>query len=355
MTTVETRVMDAVVLEAPRQFDVAQVPVPHPGRMEVLCHVDASTICGTDPHIMEGHTKGMWPKSYPFVPGHEWAGTIVELGQDAELLGWKVGDRVAGTSHAGCGYCRMCTTGRYNLCENYGNATVHRQYGHYTDGCFAEYVVHSVKSVFRVPDNMPAEEAAMMDTASIALHSVKRAGINPGDIVGVSGPGAMGLLVAQFAAVLGATQVIVIGRGERLQKAADLGFQTVDYSVGNPVHQVMSLTDGYGVNVGVDCAGTVASIQQVVDVVHKGGRVAFTGVPLEPVELPMQKIVLQELDLYGVRANRNTMSEAIALVTSGRVNVRTLITHVYALQDFKKAYNTFVNREDGALKVVLKP
>src|SRR5207237_7196300 len=122
-------------------------------------------------------------------PGRGWAGTVVALGVVADAFGWRVGDRVAGTSHAGCGYCRNCASGRYNLCENYGDESRgHRQYGHYSAGAYAEYVVHSVRSVFKVPNGMSAEEAASMDPASIALYTVKRAEMSPGDTVAVIGP-----------------------------------------------------------------------------------------------------------------------------------------------------------------------
>src|ERR1700687_449701 len=119
--------MRAVVLTGPNQHEIRDdVPVPHPGPLEVLCKVDSVAICGTDLHIYEGRFPGRWPKSYPFIPGHEWSGTVVEVGPGATDLGWRVGERVAGTSHAGCGYCRMCRTGRYNPCENYRREPLHQ-------------------------------------------------------------------------------------------------------------------------------------------------------------------------------------------------------------------------------------
>src|SRR5437763_2622200 len=129
------RTMRGVVLTAPRQHEVRDdLPVPSPGRLEVLCKVDSVAICGTDLHIYEGRFPGRWPRSYPFTPGHEWSGTVVELGEGADVLGWQVGDRVAGTSHDPCGYCRNCRIGRYTLCENYGKPGLHHQYGHYSQG-----------------------------------------------------------------------------------------------------------------------------------------------------------------------------------------------------------------------------
>src|SRR5919202_591543 len=228
--------MRAVVLTGPNRHEVRDdVPVPRPERLEVLCRVDSVAICGTDLHIYEGRFPGRWPRSYPFTPGHEWSGTVVQLGPEAEVLGWKVGDRVAGPSPAPCGYCRNCRIGRYNLCENYGKAGLHHQYGHYSQGADAEYVVHSVKSVFHMPEELELPYGAMVDTASIALHSVKRPGINPSDVVVVVGAGPMGFLTADCAYALGAATVIVTGSGERLARAADLGFTTIDYRAQDPV------------------------------------------------------------------------------------------------------------------------
>lgn len=349
--------MRALVLTGPRQHEVREVPTPRPGSMEVLCRVEAVAICGTDLHIYEGRFPGRWPRTYPFIPGHEWSGTVVELGPNVEQSGMlQVGDRVAGTSHAGCGFCRMCTTGRYNLCDNYGKEPIHHQYGHYSQGADAQYVVHSIKSVFRLPPAIDLPLGAMVDTSSIALHSVKRPGINAGDVVVVVGPGPMGLLTADCALALGAAHVIVTGSGARLHKAREMGFDTIDYRAEDPVEAVSRRTGGRGADVAVDTGGTTSSIRQAVDVLRKGGRVAFTGVPTAgDVALPMQKIVLEEIDLYGVRANRNTMDEAIALIVAGRIRVAPLVTHTFALDQYGQALHTFGERVDAALKVLVRP
>jgi L-iditol 2-dehydrogenase len=348
--------MRAVVLTGPHAHEVRDdVPTPRPGPLEVLCKVDAVAICGTDLHIYEGKFPGRWPKSYPFIPGHEWSGTVVQVGDAAGELGWNVGDRVAGTSHAGCGYCRNCNIGRYNLCENYGKEPLHHQYGHYSQGADAEYVVHSIKSVFKLPESIDLPLGAMVDTASIALHSVKRPGIRPGEVVVVVGAGPMGLLTADCAYALGAGRVIVTGSGERLNKAREMGFETINYREQDAVEAVKDLTNGQGAHVAVDTGGTVDSVVQTVNVLRKGGRAAFTGVPLEPAILPMQKIVLEEIDLFGVRANPNAMEEVLPLITSGRVRVQPLVTHTFPLERYGDALHTFAERVDGALKVLIRP
>jgi L-iditol 2-dehydrogenase len=135
-----------------------------------------------------------------------------------------------------------------------------------------------------------------------------------------------------------------------------MGFSTIDYREEDPVERVRQLTGGKGANVAIDTGGTSQSVRQAVDVVAKGGRVAFTGVPTEgDTPLPMQKIVLEEIDLFGVRANRNTMEEVIPLILSERVRVKPLVTHRFRLQDYGEALRTFADRVDGALKVLVKP
>jgi L-iditol 2-dehydrogenase len=356
MATIPEQML-ALVLTAPKEFEIRHIPTPKMGPMEVICRVDAIAICGTDTEIIEGTYKDMWPKSYPFTPGHEWAGTIVEASEGALEFGFKVGDRVAGTSHSGCGYCQMCVTGRYNLCENYGNEKLgHRQYGHYTQGAYAQYMLTTIRSIFKIPDSMTSEEGALVDTASIALHSVKRPGVEPGDTVCIVGAGPMGILCAECASAIGASRVILVGGGERLAKTRDIfGYEIVDREKGSTVEQVLALTGGKGPDVVVDCAGNEDSVRSSVEMVRKGGRVSFTGIPKDPTAIPFRKIVLQEIDLYGVRANRNTCQEVIPLIAAGKVRLKPLITHSFPLTEFATAFNIFRQRIDGALKVIVKP
>jgi L-iditol 2-dehydrogenase len=347
--------MRALVVRAPNEFGVEEVERPVPGPFEVLCKVRTVTICGTDPHIIQGHFPGFWPERWPLIPGHEWCGEIVELGPGAERLGWSVGTRVAGTSHAPCGFCRKCVEGRYNVCENFGVEGLHSQYGHNANGAYADYVVHSVRSVFAVPEQLSDAEAAMLDPAAIALHTVKRGGQAPGDTVVVVGPGVMGLLVAECARALGAGRVIVVGRGARLARAAELGHETVDFTAGDPVAAVRAMTDGLGPEVALECSGDPAALGQCVAMLRRGGRVAVIGIPHEEAQLALQRVVLDEIEIAGVRAAAGEMPEVIALVAAGRVRLGELITHTFSLEEFATAYETFTERIGGALKVVVAP
>jgi L-iditol 2-dehydrogenase len=347
--------MRALVVLEPGRFEIQDVPVPEPGPNEVLARVRAVSICGTDAHLIRGDYPGFWPPAFPFIPGHEWAGEIVALGPGAERYGWQVGDRVAGTSHDACGVCQKCVEGRYNLCENYGRPGLHKQYGHNTQGADAEYVVQGVKTIFRLPDRLSFDEGAIIDPASIALHVANRGGIVPGDVVAITGAGPIGLLAGDAARVRGAARVIVVGRGRRLIKAAELGFETVDTNAGDPVAEVRARTGGRGADVVLECAGVPETIAWGLRMLRRGGRCAVVGIPTRSVELALQALVLDELDLVGSRASAGEMRRVIPLVEDGRIRVRELITHRFPLSDYASALATFNDPASGALKIVVNP
>lgn len=350
-----TTTMRALVVLEPGRFEIQEVPIPEPGPNEVLARVRAVSICGTDAHLIRGDYPGFWPPAFPFIPGHEWAGEIVALGPGAERYGWQVGDRVAGTSHDACGVCQKCVEGRYNLCENYGRPGLHKQYGHNTQGADAEYVVQGVKTIFRLPDRLSFDEGAIIDPASIALHVANRGGILPGDVVAVTGAGPIGLLAGDAARVRGATRVIVVGRGRRLAKAAELGFETVDTNAGDPVAEVRARTEGRGADVVLECAGVPETIAWGLRMLRRGGRCAVVGIPTRSVELALQGLVLDELDLVGSRASAGEMRRVLPFVEDGRIRVRELITHRFPLTEYAAALATFNDPTSGALKIVVNP
>lgn len=347
--------MEALVVVEPNQLEIREVPVPQPGPGEVQARVRAVSICGTDAHLIRGDYPGFWPTSFPFIPGHEWAGEITALGEGADRMGWKIGDRVAGTSHDACGVCQKCVEGRYNLCENYGKEGLHRQYGHNYQGADATYVVHGVKAIFKLPDSLSFEHGALVDPASIALHVANRGGVRPGDSVAITGAGAIGLLAGDAARIRGAGRVIVVGRGQRLEKAASMGFETVDSTAGDPVAAVRELTGGLGADVVLECAGVPQTIGWGLDMLRRGGRCAVVGIPTEDVRIPIQKLVLDELELVGSRASAGEMRRVMPHVEQGRMRVDEMITHRFALSDYQRAIDTFNDRSSGAIKIIVAP
>ena len=351
-----TATMEALVVLEPNKLEIQEVPIPTPGPNEVLARVRAVSICGTDAHLVRGDYPGFWPPAFPFIPGHEWAGEIAALGPGAELYGWKVGDRVAGTSHDACGVCQKCVEGHYNLCENYGKAGLHKQYGHSVQGADATYVVHGVKSIFPLPAGISFDEGTVIDPASIALHVANRGSIVPGDNVAIMGAGAIGLLSGDGARIRGAARVIVVERNPgRLAKAAQMGFETIDPSAGDPVAIVREMTAGLGVDVVLECAGVPATVQLALGMLRRGGRCAAVGIPTQGVEIAMQRLVLDELELVGCRASAGEMRRVMPLVEQGRMRVREVMTHRFALADYAQALATFNDPASGAIKIIVAP
>ena len=348
------KTMKALVLTGPGDFEIREVGIPVPGPGEILARVESVAICGTDPKIIKGVYKGMWPKEYPFTIGHEWAGVVVSSGPNA--FKFKNGDRVAGEAHKGCGFCKHCRTGRYTICLNYGKLeTGHRHYGFTAQGAYAQYIVVSEQAAHYMPENLSFDEGTNVDTAGTALHGVKRGRINPGDDVAVFGPGALGLLSMQFANAVGAGRTMMIGRGARLAMAKQLGAIPVDYEKGDPVEQIKELTNGKGVQVAIDCAGTEKSLLEAVKITEKGARIVMNGLPEKPITLPITAITLDEKDLIGVRADPNTCSELMPLLANGTINIGPMITHRYSLDKFAEALKVFTEKLDGAIKVIIKP
>lgn len=342
--------MKALVLRAPNQFAVEDVEDPVPGPLEVLCRVERVGICGTDVHMVQGHYE-FWPAYYPFIPGHEWSGQIVELGDGAADYGWQVGDRVAGSSHAGCMHCKTCIGGRYNLCLNYGQSPMHSHYGHTAQGAYADLVVHSIRSVFKLPEGMSYDLGAVTDPASIALHCANRAGIRSGQTVAVIGAGPVGILAAEAARALGAGRVIVAARGTRLNVVREFGFEAFDTNEGGAAAFRDRVPDG--ADIVLDAAGTPVTVPMSIEMLARGGRCSTVGIPTEEVSIPMGPIVLDELELVGSRAVSGEMQATLDFLHDGRIRAGEIITHRFPLSEFARALEVTDQRIDGAMKVFI--
>lgn len=348
--------MNALVLTAPKQFGIERVPIPTPSAGEVLCRVGAVTICGTDPKVIQGLIPG-WPPQYPFIAGHEWAGQVIALGSG--VTSFAVGDRVVGEPHKGCGYCKQCLAGNYNLCENYGKpGTPHRHYGFTSQGAYAEYVTYAVQALHRLPDSLSYAEGAMVGSAGVALHGLRLGHVEPGATAVMIGPGAIGLCAIQLLKALGATRVIVVGRrGARLDMARVIGGdELVDVLGSNPVDRVMALTGGRGADIAVEASGAADGPAYASQMTRFGGKIVLLGfyVPKD-VTVPMGDVVYKQQTIFGVRADPNIYTEVLSYMATGQLRVQPLISHTYPLRDFATALDTFVNRRGGALKVVIEP
>jgi len=351
------RTMKAAVLFDYNDLRITEVPVPILQSGEALVKVNSVAICGSDPAIIAKGWKG-YPKLGEFIPGHEFTGIVVAVAPDVYEM--KIGDRVAVEPHKGCGRCQNCLRGNYTTCLNYGNYDLgHRHYGFSTNGAYAEYAACHINTLHKIPDSIPFEEGALLTGAGTVIYGYERIGwIRAGETVVVTGPGAIGLMSAHIAKILGAGRVILTGtREERLEVGRRLGADiTLNVRDHNPVDEVMKLTDNIGADMIVECTGQAGPAAQALDMVRKNGRISYNGIYHEPVTLGLDKIVQWNLTITGPKAEGMlALERAIPLMADGRMNLKPLITHTFPLQEISEAFDTFTSRKGGAIKVIVKP
>ena len=276
--------MKAAVLVGKRKFVIEEVPEPVLEKDEVLIRVRYCGICGSDLHVFkEGADVGF---------GHEFSGDIVRVG--SEVKGWKIGERVAVDPLATCGECFWCQHGELGLCEQYFIALVDYK------GAFATYAKAKHHHLHRLPRGLGYEEGAIIEPTTCALHAIKVAGMRKDDVVAVLGLGPMGQLVARVAKAKGARAVYAseVSRPRRTM-AKDAADEVIDAKSTNPVDRILELTDGRGPDIVFECAGTVATTQQSIALVRKGGTVVIVAICFETVELPVSNINLRGLTVKG--------------------------------------------------------
>jgi L-iditol 2-dehydrogenase len=343
--------MKALVLKQYNQLVVEEVPAPRIAPDEALVRVKACGICGSDVHGMDGSTGRRRP---PVIMGHEAAGTIAETGP--AVSGWKIGDRVTFDSTIWCGACRHCRRGEINLCDDRRvlgvSCTEYRR-----DGAFAEFVAVPARVLYRLPDSLPFEEAALVESLSIAVHAAGRLPVRLGDMALVVGAGTIGLLAIQALKARGCTIVAAADVApERLEQARKLGADAgIDTRTADAAAEMKRLTDGRGADVAVEAVGLPATIRIAVESVRKGGALALVGTFSPEVALPLQSVVVREIALFGSCASNGEYPACLDLMAGGRVDVRSLISAVAPLAEGPSWFKRLYDREPGLLKVVLAP
>ena len=348
--------MEAVVFPEPDVLEIQDVERPEAGPGEALVRVEASTICGSDLKILHGEYPAT---TYPHIPGHEWAGEVVEVGEGVTRL--SPGDRVGAEPHVGCGECPRCLEGLYNLCEHYGDtSTGHAHIGFTTDGGLAEYVAVDTRALHVLPEGMTYDEGAFCESAGVALHAIERAGVSGGDDVVIVGPGAIGHVAVQICRNMGADTIVLTGtRDERLAPALDLGADHVVNvrEVDDVVEHVTDLLGG-GADLVIELAGTESAGTQAVELARRGGAIVLAGStsPGRKLSVDLREIVVGHKDIYGSVANPKWICRrGFDMIARGLIDVDPLVTHRFALSEFETAVEAFQNREGGAFRVMLYP
>jgi L-iditol 2-dehydrogenase len=337
--------MRAVVFSGLGEFAVREVPTPHPNAREVLVRVWASMVCASDAKILAGKFPAT---TFPHVPGHEFAGEVA-VSNDARFA---AGTRVGVEVHVGCGTCDRCREGMYTLCLNYGKReTGHAHVGFTTGGGLADYAAVPLAALHALPEHVTYDQGAWTDNLGIALWALERGRLAAGERVVVIGPGAIGLCATQLARALGAGRVTLVGRGARLARVRDMADEVIDAADATRLRGTADLV--------VEFAGTADAARDAIALARRGGRVVLggatgTGVELSGVDL--STIVRGNLDILGSLANPKGVSgRALALLADGKIDVTSLVTHHFPLGSFAEAWQTFTERRDGAIRVMLHP
>ena len=343
--------MKALVLTEYNKFEIQEVPTPEIQPDEVLVKVKAVGICGSDVHGMDGSTGRRIP---PIIMGHEASGIIEKTG--SSVTGWQVGDRVTFDStiyRLDDWYSRK---GLYNLSDNRMVLGVScKEFKR--DGAFAEYVAVPQHILYKLPDNVSFEHAAMVEPVAVALHAINLTKISVNDTAVVGGAGMIALFVIQLLKLAGCGQIITFDLDpDRLDLALQLG-ATHAFQAGsvNIPEEVKRLTNGRGADVGFEVVGITSVLKTVIESVRKGAEVTLVGNVSANVELPLQQVVTRQLKLQGSCAICGEYETVLDLISNRKIEIDPLLSAIAPLEEGALWFNRLHNREKGLMKVVLKP
>ncbi|MFJ5226574.1 NAD(P)-dependent alcohol dehydrogenase [Streptomyces sp. NPDC088400] len=331
----------AAVLHGPGDLRIEDIPLRALGPDDVLVTVDAVGVCGSDMHYFADGRNGQNVLRQPTVLGHETAGTVTATGSGVAL---EAGTRVAVEPAVGCGTCPTCRSGRYNLCPVgvcLGSPP--------TDGTFAEYVIAPRRAVHPLPDAIPLEVGALIEPLAVAVWAVRRAEVELGDRVLVTGAGPIGILVMQVARAAGAAEVIVTDVNDaRLAQARALGASAVL----NTADRAPELT---GVDRLLECSAHPAALWQGLHTLRPAGRATVVGQAAPSVDgLPLAHLQRWEIELATAFRYAHAFPTAIAMAADGRVDLARVLTGRFPLDDAADALRAPV-KDPSHLKVVVRP
>ncbi|HAQ19850.1 MAG TPA: galactitol-1-phosphate 5-dehydrogenase [Prolixibacteraceae bacterium] len=343
--------MKSLVLEKYNEFTLRETEIPDIKPGWVLIKVEACGICGSDVHGMDGSTGRRQP---PVIMGHEASGVIHETAPD--VWGWMKGDRVTFDSTISCGQCFFCQREEVNLCENRRvlgvSCNEYRQ-----NGAFAEFIAVPAHILYKIPENISFEQAAMVEAVSIAVHATSISSVKKNDTAVVIGCGMIGLLCIQALKAAGCARVIAVDQvDEKLEIAqelgADLTFRSTDPEL---IQQILNETESRGADITFEVVGIELTVNLAINCTRKGGTVTLIGNLTPEVRIPLQKVVTRQLKLQGSCASAGEYPLCLEMIASGTIKVDRMISKVAPLEEGNEWFQRLYNKEAGLMKVILKP
>lgn len=330
------------------QIEFRETAMPSIGPDDVLVKMEAIGICGSDLHYYSHGKIGNFVVEFPFILGHECAGTIVEAGSAVKNL--QVGDRVALEPGVPCGHCEFCLGGQYNLCPDVRFFATPPY-----DGCLMNYVAHPAQFAFRLPDNVSSVEGALVEPLAIGINAALTGGVRLGDTVVIFGAGCIGLVSTLAAQAYGATQIIVIDVIEkRLDVARKMGAVALNAKQTDILAEIRQLTDGKGARVVIDCAGTNLTLTQTVQVAKAGGTIVWVGLSTDSVNgLPVGPISTKELTIKSIFRYKNLYPTTIAAIAGSKIDISGIISDTYAFTETPRAFAETLANVQNIVKSVI--
>lgn len=343
--------MKALVLEEYNKLVFREVPEPAIAPNEVLVRIKACGICGSDVHGFDGSTGRRIP---PLIMGHEASGIIEATGQAVRK--WQKGDRVTFDSTVYPLDDWYTREGRYNLSDN--REVLGVSPGDYRrNGAFAEYISVPQHILYRIPDTVTYEQAAMVEAAAVALHAVNLSGLRTGDSCAVTGAGMIGIFVIKLLRISGAGKIIAVDNDPvRLEGAKSCGADEIlDPSDNCLVERTRDLSNSRGADISFEAVGKSETVNTAIAVTRKGGTVVLIGNTSKTIELPLQKVVTGELKILGSCAIRGEYESILRLMEDKRLTVDDQISAVAPLSEGGEWFRKLYNREGNLRKVILVP
>lgn len=343
--------MKALVLEEYNRLIFKDVPDPEITGDEVLVKVKACGICGSDVHGLDGSTGRRIP---PMIMGHEASGVIIETGRN--VINWKSGDRVTFDSTVYKLNDWYTLEGLYNLSDN--REVLGVSPGTYKrDGAFAEYIAIPQHILYKIPENVTFEEAAMVEAVAVALHGVNLSGIKTGDNCVVVGAGMIGIFLIKLLRLSGASKIITIEINEkRFENAVIAGADHTILSGDNKIDdKIKAYTLTRGADLAFEAVGINDAVNVAIESVRKGGKVILIGNITPSIDFPLQKVVTRELKIIGSCAIRGEYNAVLNLLEAGKISVKEQISKVAPLSEGAIWFDKLYNKKEDLNKVILVP
>lgn len=353
--------MKALRWHGKKDLRIENIAEPKPGKDEVKIKVEWCGICGSDLHEYEagpifipvGTPHPITGDQAPITMGHEFAGTIVEVGEN--VTNWKIGDRVSPDACFYCGTCDSCRRGDYHLCDNLGFNGLAGD-----NGGFAEYSVVPTYQLYKLSDNVDFEEGALVEPISVGVHALKKARLAMGESVVIIGAGTIGLATLQAAKAAGAANVIVVElAAARKEFAKKMGADyVIDPSQTDLVTKIKELNNGRLADVAVECVGMEVTLKSALDSIRKGGRAVIAGIFSNQGKgiIDWNDLVIGEKELIGTIGYNRDFATSINLINSGKINAKQYITKRIKLEDaVKEGFEDLIKNKDKHIKIIVQP